>query len=351
MIGYYAHYQGHGHCSYAEQLSEHLSEPLQIFTSSQYEFSNGSSVHRLLDEDVDGREINLPRGYKPRFLHHNPVGLKKITERSRYILDQVMKNDISLMLVDVSVEVATLCRVASIPYAYRRMPGDRLDTGHIEAYRGAVFLFAYYPQEMEDADMPSWIKEKTFYTGFISPAGLEVITTGITKDMSGEPQSILVIMGMGGHDFTADDILQLAQEYPDAEIQTIGKYYAIPSAPNYTHHGVVDDITDYAAEADVIITACGSSTVSTLLAMRRKFICVPQKRPYNEQHRIADFLVEQQLAVQLLRSDFKRAIKELQTLPKKVPDSFIPGDMSGFANSLKDFTHRLVNDRELVTIN
>jgi UDP-N-acetylglucosamine:LPS N-acetylglucosamine transferase len=114
---------------------------------------------------------------------------------------------------------------------------------------------------------------------------------------------------------------------------------------------VVDDITDYAAEADVIITACGSSTVSTLLAMRRKFICVPQKRPYNEQHRIADFLVEQQLAVQLLRSDFKRAIKELQTLPKKVPDSFIPGDMSGFANSLKDFTHRLVNDRELVTIN
>ncbi|ARN76896.1 hypothetical protein BST97_02140 [Nonlabens spongiae] len=331
MIGYYAHSQGYGHCSYAQLLARELNEKLIIFTDSDFPFDDSCTVVHLENEDLNGNELYLENCMIPNYLHHNPVGLKKIQRRSRDILNAVIHNDISLMLIDVSVEVATLCRVSSIPYAYRRMPGNRNDTPHLEAYRGAVFLYAFYPKSCEHPDVPEWIKEKTIYLGFI--AALDVksnLERPIEADLILE-KSILVIQGKGGNNFDRTKITELIQSFPDHYIKTAGSFNDVPTAVNYEHLGFVDDLSRYIAQSEIIFSACGSSTVSLLLQNKRKFICMPQVRPFEEQDCISQFLVDNELAVLLKGNDFQKAVADLKGLNPEISQEFEPRTMKEFS--------------------
>ncbi|MGB3591424.1 MAG: glycosyltransferase [Nonlabens sp.] len=342
MIGYYAHGQGYGHSNYADLMADRLGSHLAIFTDSDFNFRKKSRVIKLPNEDVDGTELKVIKCEKPKFLHHNPLGLKKIQQRSHTILDQVIYRNIRLMLVDVSVEVATLCRVSSIPYAYRRMPGERNDLPHLEAYRGAVFLFAYYPKSCESSSTPDWVVDKTYYLGFIGENSIEKSgALGKGLESIKEIENILVIQGKGGHNLSRSRIEKLIKDFRSAQIHTIGCFDDVPEAANYTHHGFVDNIKKYVQQADVIFTACGSSTVSNLLGMGRKFICMPQNRPFNEQDCIGDFLVENKLAVKLYDNQFTDAIHDFLKLDPYIKEEFQPTDMSSFATACIEYHDRL----------
>ncbi len=347
MIGYYAHSHGHGHSNYAQLLAEELRDELLIFTSSNYLFNQVSRVIELPDEDKDGTELNVHNCSKPRFLHYNPLGIKKIRERSHTLLDQIIYKSIKIMLIDVSVEVATLCRVSSVPYAYRRMPGNRNDLAHVEAYRGAVFLFAYYPREFENTQTPQWIIDKTCYLGFIAPEN-NVQVNYTQKQLSHESiTEILFLMGLGGNNISFKQIEQLAIQFPNATIHTVGKFNEVPRLNNLQHHGVVDSIEEFVETADVIFTACGSGTVARLLAMNRKFICVPQIRPFQEQNCIAEQIVRNDLGTSLENYDFKKAVEELLLLDTEIPPKFKPQNMTHFAQACREYESKLIEHEEL----
>ena len=86
MLGYYAHSHGNGHCNYAALLSNQLANKLVVFTSKDYSFDPTVQYYKLPDEDRDGSELQFDSGQQPSFLHHNPVGLKKIQQRSCLLL-------------------------------------------------------------------------------------------------------------------------------------------------------------------------------------------------------------------------------------------------------------------------
>src|SRR5680860_1869308 len=212
MIGYYAHSHGSGHCNYANLFSKVFGKSLTVFTDRNHAFDRGTNVVMLENEDPDGNEYQRSCFPEPRALHYAPVHIAKITRRNKIILDNVLKRNISLLIIDVSVEMAMLARVSSIPYAYVRLQGDRNDFPHLNAFEGASFLLAYFPKEMESTDTPSWITNKTVYLGFLSKF---MFDRGVNKrpvEFGIGPKPILLhLNGFGGT--RAFDFGNLAERY------------------------------------------------------------------------------------------------------------------------------------------
>ncbi|MGB7394655.1 MAG: hypothetical protein WA913_09705, partial [Pricia sp.] len=168
MIGYYAHSHGSGHSNYANLFGRMALEAMTVFTDSLFRFDDAIDVVLLDNENPDGTQLNRTEYSEPDHLHYAPVGMAKIANRNRMILEGILNRGIRLMIIDVSVEMASLMRVSSVPYAYVRLMGKRDDTAHICAYQGALFLLAYYPKALEPDETPQWVVRKTVYLGFLS---------------------------------------------------------------------------------------------------------------------------------------------------------------------------------------
>jgi len=167
MIGYYAHHHGSGHLTSANYVATKLKGKLKIFSS--LENTKNEDISFLLpSEDPDGTAFHNPAVVLPSYLHYSPVGQQSIYERSLLLLNYLRTFAIQLMIIDVSVEIAALCRSSSVPYAYVRLPGNRNDKPHLDAFKGAIILLAYFPEALESSNTPNWVKEKTIYTGFLS---------------------------------------------------------------------------------------------------------------------------------------------------------------------------------------
>lgn len=82
--------------------------------------------------------------------------------RSWQLLDQIRQRQIDLMIIDVSVEVAMLCRTASVPYLYVRLAGERDDAPHLNAFAGALGLLVPYPRQLEAAATPIGYAKKRY---------------------------------------------------------------------------------------------------------------------------------------------------------------------------------------------
>ena len=187
-IGYYAHHHGSGHCRQADKLATLLPmkwrQQLTVFTSlapENYTFTTitDTQIVRLNAEDERIDDVLAGRAgqyWQPSCLHYSPVGNRDIQTRSWQILETVQQRQIDLMIIDVSVEVAMLCRVASIPYLYVRLAGIRNDAPHCTAFTGALGLLAPYPQVLESNRIADWVRQKTFYLDFLPSAPSEALT-------------------------------------------------------------------------------------------------------------------------------------------------------------------------------
>src|SRR5699024_11918045 len=111
------------------------------------------------DDVINGR---AEKYWQPASLHYSPVGNSDIQQRSHKILDTIYQRRIDLMIVDVSVEVAMLCRAASVPYLYVRLPGIRDDEPHLNAFARALALLAPYPRPLQSAMTLDWLAKTPF---------------------------------------------------------------------------------------------------------------------------------------------------------------------------------------------
>jgi len=322
-LGYYAHHHGSGHCRQIDKLATLLPtearQQLTVFTSvtsDAYTFAaiDEAQIVRLPAEDERADDVLAGRAgqnWQPASLHYSPVGNSDIQQRSHKILDTIYQRRIDLMIIDVSVEVAMLCRAASVPYLYVRLPGIRDDEPHLNAFAGAVALLAPYPRTLESAMTPEWISQKTLYLDFINTQQRDAQTYQVfikhlmqlitdKKALSlmlndknkNTPTIVSVIKGYGGHQAIDAKLPELRQLLPYAFIISLGpidedKRHYIDIAVD------VSDVTPFIEHSDYLLMACGLNAVAQAYDYATPLVVLPDDRPHQEQEVMAEALIAQ----------------------------------------------------------
>lgn len=327
-IGYYAHHHGSGHCRQADKLAAllplHLQQQLTVFTSlavDAYTFNTitPEQIIRLSAEDELAEDVLAGRAgqyWQPASLHYSPVGNTNIRTRSWQILDAIHQRQIDMMIIDVSAEVAMLCRAASVPYLYVRLPGERDDSAHISAFTGAIGLLAPYPKALEAAMTPDWVRQKTLYLDFLSVIDDEPLTyqgfiqllkplmdddkvehlinsnTLAADKKEAKPLIVTVIKGYGGHEAIDAKLPALRQALPQALIISLGpindemlEYVNIATE--------VDDVSPFIAHSDWLVMACGLNAIAQAYHYATPLVVLPDSRPHREQEVMAEALIAQ----------------------------------------------------------
>ncbi|TXD98433.1 hypothetical protein ES754_05835 [Psychrobacter frigidicola] len=333
-IGYYAHHHGSGHCRQADKLAALLPVELQsqltVFTNlaaDAYTFTTitESQIVRLNAEDERPDDVLPGRAgqyWQPNSMHYSPVGNSDIQTRSWQILDGIKQRQIDIMIIDVSAEVAMLCRAASVPYLYVRLAGIRDDSAHVSAFTGALGLLAPYPQALEALMTPDWMRQKTLYLDFLPAANSKPLTyevfiqllrtstsntanerfdnaeqitsskvTPINEDKR-QPMIITVIKGYGGHETIDAKFPELRNALPDAFIISLG-----PISDDMREFvdlaTQVDDVTPFIAHSDWLLMACGLNGIAQAYDYATPLVVLPDHRPHQEQEVMAEALIAQ----------------------------------------------------------
>ena len=322
-LGYYAHHHGSGHCRQIDKLAALLPaearQQLTVFTSvtsDTYTFAaiDEGRIVRLPAEDERADDVLAGRAgqyWQPASLHYSPVGNSDIQQRSHKILDTIHQRHIDLMVVDVSVEVAMLCRAASVPYLYVRLPGIRDDVPHLNAFAGALALLAPYPRTLESTKTPEWISQKTLYLDFINTEQRNAQTyRDFIKDLmqlitdekalslmlndkdKNTPTIVTVIKGYGGHQTIDAKLPELRQLLPHAFIISLGPINE--DKRHYVDIAVdVSDVTPFIEHSDYLLMACGLNAVAQAYDYATPLVVLPDDRPHQEQEVMAEALIIQ----------------------------------------------------------
>jgi len=322
-LGYYAHHHGSGHCRQIDKLAALLPtearQQLTVFTSvtsEAYTFAaiDEAQVVRLPAEDERADDVLAGRAgqnWQPASLHYSPVGNSDIQQRSHKILDTIYQRRIDLMIIDVSVEVAMLCRAASVPYLYVRLPGIRDDVPHLNAFAGALALLAPYPRTLESTKTPEWISQKTLYLDFINTQQKNAQTyQDFIKDLmqlitdkkalslmlndkdKDTPTIVSVIKGYGGHQAIDATLPELRQLLPYAFIISLGPIDE--DKRHYVDIAVdVSDVTPFIEHSDYLLMACGLNAVAQAYDYATPLVVLPDDRPHQEQEVMAEALIAQ----------------------------------------------------------
>lgn len=286
-VGYYVHHHGAGHLSRARVIRDALSVPMVLLGTGVGAEGVVLADDRLTD-CFDGRDV---AEHRPDTLHYAPLDHHGIRSRVAAMARWIAEAQPALMIVDVSVEIAMLARLASVPVLYVRLAGDRTDPAHLEAFRSARALIAPFSASMEAPDTPGWVRTKTRYC-----PGLTAIAH---VPMTDSPH-VLVVAGRGGKAFVGDQIADAARACPEFEWRAVGPVTEPREMPaNLTLAGWTDRIDEEIARASVIVGAAGDGLVTAVIAADRPFICIPEDRPYNEQRMMAAALARAGAAVVL----------------------------------------------------
>lgn len=328
MLAYYAHSHGNGHLNYARLVAKAVNYPVLIITALQTPASGKYTVVRIADEDTMPGEYENALHNLPEYAHYLPKSNPKIVSRTKQIIDAVYNNAVNLAFIDVSVETAIIFRIASIPYAYCRMLGNRNDMPHTIAYKAAEFLFAYYPKQLEPESTPSWLLKHTTYLGFFSKFEYTEKHRVVEANPDIKGKRVLVICGNGGTLLTGEVINTIISKLEQCDVVVAGNVEGSYKDFEKNYLGYLESVEDEISKADVVISSCGLNLTSEILALKNKFIAFAEERPYQEQHLICEALARHNLAVKLDIDNVADNVKTLLALqpPDNLHDWFcIPG--------------------------
>jgi UDP-N-acetylglucosamine--N-acetylmuramyl-(pentapeptide) pyrophosphoryl-undecaprenol N-acetylglucosamine transferase len=269
VIGYYVHHQGRGHLTRMLSITARLDSPVTVLSSlapppeaahlQWVRLSADDSGDRFPDADARGTLHWVPR--------HHP-GLRG---RMAAVAAWIDRHDPELVVVDVSVEIATLCRLLGVPTVVMAMRGDRSDRAHRLAYDAADALVAPWSADFPEPGWPDHWYDKTFHTGALSRfAGRPVPD----RTPHGGPRRVLVLWGSGGAGLTPAQ-LDAARAAPDTVWRVADGGLA------------ADDVWDALQWADVVVTHAGQNAVAEVAAAQRPAVVIADDRPHGEQQATA----------------------------------------------------------------
>ena len=278
-IGYYVHHHGDGHRQRALAIA--FGRP-QRFVLLGTGLAGRSGSVRAIDlpddrmtcsdafDGIDGTASG------PETLHYAPLNHEGVRARMGMIAQWIADARPALLVVDVSVEIAMLSRLCATPVAFVRLSGRRDDAAHLEAYRAASMLIAPFARQLDDMDLPAWVREKTVYR-----PGIALARSAAAAPIPGR---VLVVAGKGGAPYDGNRLAAAAIATPKNHWRVIGPVtlpYRCPE--NLRFVGWVDDPSSEIAAAEVVVGAAGDGLVSAVIAGSKRFICLPEPRPFDEQ--------------------------------------------------------------------
>ncbi|MBE9584232.1 hypothetical protein IM792_07225 [Mucilaginibacter sp. JRF] len=211
--------------------------------------------------------------------HYAPLNIAGIRLRNQILSDFFVVSYPMLLVIDVSVEIALFARLSGIPTIIVRQHGKRNDPAHLAAYQSASLLLAPYAAKLSSECLP-WVDQKTFFSG-----GFSKFTTAetIVSKMDNISQ-VAVMTGKGGTSINITFIEYLAKNCPLYHFHIIGE---LPSNKltfeNITFHGSSNDPGMVLELCNTVIGNAGHNTVMEIADLKKAFICIPEKRPFDEQ--------------------------------------------------------------------
>jgi hypothetical protein len=274
-IAYYVHHHGDGHRQRAIALAHALDWPVVMLGTGLAGQTDGLPCLDLPDDRCAGDFSGQDSTDRPAALHYAPYDHDGIRQRVAMTAEWIASARPVLMVSDVSVEMAMLARLASVPSLYVRLNGHRLDPAHRDAFRGALGLLAPFARELDDDDIPAEIKDRTFYGPGILPSP----AAGLIED-----DLILGVIGRGGTIGDGERWAAAARAVPERQWRVIGPC-SMPSAlpRNLDIVGWVTDPDVEIARASLVVGAAGDGIVGSVIGAGKPFICLPEPRPYDEQ--------------------------------------------------------------------
>lgn len=293
-IGFYVHHHGRGHVTRAEAILPHLEHKASVFTSAEDvgALVSWAEVVRL-PSDAGGAMGPAARLDTPPALHYAPVGHAGLRQRMACLAAWAARAEPALLVVDVSAEVALFGRLCSLPVVVMRQHGARTDAAHTLAYRAAAGLLAPYPDWLEDPSAPSWVRSKTFYAGGFSRYDGRTLGRAAARRQLGwaeEERAVVVLGAGGGAGVPAEAVCAAAQAASAWRWVVLGAAAPEAAPPNMQGAGWVGDPFPYLKAADVVAASAGHNSVMEVAAARTPLVCLPEHRPFGEQHSKARLL-------------------------------------------------------------
>ncbi len=263
MIGWYVHGHGQGHLQRLQCVAQHLRTPVTALSSLPRPDGWAQDWVVLEDDLPRAAEQDVTAGGT---LHWAPRHHPGLRARMAGIAAWVAQAQPSLVVVDVSVEVAVLVRALGVPVVVAAMRGDRTDRPHRTAYDLADALLAPWPEHLPEQWPAAW-HEKAWHVGAFSRLD------GRSPVPSPGQRKVAVLWGRGGTDVTAEDVAAAAGATPAWTWTAAG----LPGTP------WVQDVPALLRDADVVVTHAGQNALAEVAASRRCAVVVPQERPHGEQ--------------------------------------------------------------------
>lgn len=282
-IGYYVHHHGAGHAARALRIATALSVPVTLIGSQLSERLPEQlppAVQRLdlPGDTAEGMQVDRFDG-----LHYAPLAVDGLRERMALLAQWFREHWPCLLVVDVSVEVALLARLCSVPVVYVRQHGLRDDAAHRLAYASASALLAPYPAEMEAPATPACLRDKTLYSGWLSRfAG--------APPSSPQPGRVLVITGHGGTGLSAALLEAVARHCPQWQFRVAGSLAPGAAAINLQWLGPLADPLAELQGAEIVVGSASDSLVGEAASLGCRYVAIGEDRPFDEQRLQADRL-------------------------------------------------------------
>lgn len=285
-IGYYVHHHGDGHRQRALAIARAAPSVFTLIGTGLAGRTGGIACLDLPDDrppgatGFDGRDAE---GDRPAALHYAPLDHDGVRRRVATLAGWIAAERPALMVVDVSVEIAMLARLAATPTVYVRLSGVRDDPAHVDAFRGARALLAPFHCDLDDPATPDWVRAKTRFAPGLTAVSPPPATLAA--------ETVLVILGRGGPEGDGEQLAEAARATPDVAWRVIGPVSPPRDPPaNLSVLGWIADAAAEIASAGVVVGAAGDGVVNAVIAAGRPFIVLPQARPFGEQLSKADRL-------------------------------------------------------------
>ncbi|HEV7381297.1 MAG TPA: glycosyltransferase [Dyadobacter sp.] len=319
---FYVHHHGSGHLMRALAIAKRLPKGSVSFLGS-----NLRSYSGLIPPDIAcfqlPPDVPQPTDYAAKlrtidFLHYAPVNVRGLAERSAMLINVLRAISPVVLVVDVSVEVTLLATLAGFPTVVVRQNGARNDQPHLHAYQCAQLLLAPCSENLMDTSAQNWVEEKTFFSGgFSRYSQWPVMHNGYVQDQ------IAVLIGSGGTSLDCSSIKQIALQCPTYKVHVIGKpagAIRVELPKNVILHGLVEDPLPILRMCEIVIGNAGHNTVMEMADLNKRFICITEPRPFDEQINKGKLLAKNRMAVvidnsEIVNSDWYALIEEVKSLP------------------------------------
>jgi hypothetical protein len=297
-IAFYVHHHGFGHLMRSLQIAAALKEYEVVLLGSNLKapekgFPENVTIIDLphdvavvkpgqLSEDAD---VYYDEGNLVDAFHYAPLNVQGIRSRAAILTDFFKQHFPLLLVVDVSVEVTLLARLCGIPTVVMCQHGRRNDQAHLIAYQSAELLLAPFPAAMYRGDK-DWVYKKTIFAGGFSRFDhrkADMQSRTVNSDPAFKAKAAILIGG-GGTSINAFFVARVAMHCPEIFFHIIGiEVEVVPQPANVRWEGRLDDPSPIIAACDIVIGNTGHNTVMEVASLNKRFVGIPEKRPFDEQ--------------------------------------------------------------------